>query len=71
MRSGHGWDRGLDRLSSSIYENAVRLHRRELRQMAGRTALLDLREKLADLKARIKAVKANVPSVELAYSSAH
>jgi hypothetical protein len=48
IRGGHGWDRRLDRVSSGIYERAVRLHRKELRQMARRIHLLDLREKLAD-----------------------
>lgn len=48
MRGGHGWDRRLDRVSSGIYEHAVRLHRKELQQMARRIDLRDLREKLTD-----------------------
>ena len=70
MRGGCGWDRRLDRISSGIYENAVRLHRREHEQLARQAAVLHLREKLADLKAGIRAIKANVPSLEFAYPCA-
>lgn len=33
MRDGRGWDRRLDRISSGIYEHAVRLQRREYRHL--------------------------------------
>jgi hypothetical protein len=71
MRGRHGWDRRLDRLSSGIYENAVRLHRRELRQLAGRAAVLQFLQKFAALKAAHKAINASVPSVGFADTSAH
>jgi len=71
MRGGHSWDLPLDRISSGIYENAVRLHLKEHQQLARRVAILQLREKLADLKAGIQAIKAGVLSPEFAYPSAH
>jgi hypothetical protein len=70
MRGGCGWDRRLDRISIGIYENAVRLHRREHEQLARRVAVLHLQEKLADLKAGIQAIKAHVLPLEFAYPSA-
>jgi hypothetical protein len=68
MRGRHDWDRRLDRISSGIYENAVRLHLREHEQLARRAAVLEFREKLVDLKA---GNTANVPSVEFADTSAY
>lgn len=60
MRNGRGWNRPFDRISSGIYENAVRLHwrehqqyRREHPQMVRLAMALQFREKLADLKEQI------------------
>jgi hypothetical protein len=50
-----GLDRRLDRISSGIYENAVRLNRQEHQQVARWAAVLQFREKLADLREGIKA----------------
>jgi hypothetical protein len=48
-------DRSLDRISSGMYQNAVRLHMQEHRQLARWAAVLQFREKLADLREGIKA----------------
>jgi len=50
-----GLDRSLDRISSGIYESAVRLNRQEHQQVARWAAVLQFREKLADLREGIKA----------------
>src|ERR1039458_2245668 len=50
-----GLDRSLDRISSDIYENAVRLNRQEHQRVARWAAVLQFREKLADLREGIKA----------------
>jgi hypothetical protein len=54
MNGVSSWDRLLDRASSVIYQNSVRLHRAEHERMARRAAAaLQFRERLADLKERI------------------
>ena len=65
MRGGRGWDLPLDRISSGIYEKAVRFHRREHQeyrrkhqQLIRRAAALEFQEKLADLKEQIKQKRA-------------
>ncbi len=55
MRSRHGWSRQLDRISSGIYEHAVRLQRRERQQLACLAAALQFRTELAGLKEEIRA----------------
>ena len=50
-----GLDRKLDRISSGIYESAVRLNRQEHQQVARWAAVLQFREKLDDLREGIKA----------------
>ena len=71
MRGRYGWDRRLERLSSGIYENAVRLHRRELRELARRAVVLQFLQKFAVLKAGHEAIRASAPSVGFADTSAH
>ena len=53
--STRGLDRSLDRISSGMYESAVRLHLQEHRQLARWAAVLQFREKLADLREGLKA----------------
>jgi hypothetical protein len=48
----------LDRISSGICENAVRLHRQEHQQLARWAAMIQLQEQIADLKEGIKAKQA-------------
>ena len=50
-----GLDHSLDRISSGIHQNAVRLHRQEHQQVARWAAVLQFREKLAELREGIKA----------------
>ena len=51
-------DRSLDRISSGMYENAVRFNMQEHRQLARWAAVLQFREKLADLREGIKTSQA-------------
>jgi len=55
MRGARGWNRRLDRISSGICKNAVRLHRREHQALVRRTAAFHFRAKLAGLKEEITA----------------
>ena len=61
-----GLDRSLDRISSGIYENAVRLNLREHQRLARWAAVLQFREKLADLREGIKASQTYLRSVNAA-----
>ena len=61
-----GLDRSLDRISGGMYENAVRLHLQEHRQLARWAAVLQFREKLADLREGIKASQTYLRSVNAA-----
>ncbi len=54
-RCAWGWNRRLDRISSGICENAVRLHRREHRALIRLTAAFQFRARLAGLKKEIEA----------------
>lgn len=53
-----GLDRSLDRISSGIYQNAVRLNRLEHVHVARWAAVLQFREKLAEIREGIKASQA-------------
>ncbi len=55
MRDARGWNRRLDQISSGIYENAVKLQRRERHQLARMAAALQFRMKVADLKQEVRA----------------
>jgi hypothetical protein len=61
-----GLDRSLDRISSGIYENAVRLNLREHRRLARWAAVLQFREKLAELREGFKASQTYLRSVNAA-----
>jgi hypothetical protein len=50
-----GLDRALDRISSGIYQNAVRLNRQEQEHVARWATVLQFREKLAELREGIRA----------------
>ena len=64
--STRGLNRSLDRISSGIYENAVRLNRQEHQRVARWAAMLQFREKLADLREGIKASQTYLRSVNAA-----
>jgi hypothetical protein len=66
MGGTRGLNRSLDRISSGIYENAVRLHWREHQQVARWAAVLQFREKLADLREGFKASQTYLRSVNAA-----
>ena len=53
-----GLDRSLDRISSGIYQNAVRLNRQEHEHVARWAGVLQFREKLAELREGIKVSQA-------------
>lgn len=67
MKARRSWDRSLDRISSGIYEYAVRLHRGEHERLARRAAsALQFQERLAELKgqiARKRAMPTRIPIV--------
>lgn len=54
-KGGRGWHRQLDRISSGIYENAVKLQQRERQQLVRLAAKIQYRAHLADLRDEIKA----------------
>ena len=49
----------LNRISGGIFQNAVRLHRQEHRQLARWAAVLQFREKVAGLREEIDARQAS------------
>jgi hypothetical protein len=58
-----GLDRKLDRISSGIYQHAVRLNRQEYRHVARWAAVLQFQEKIADLRQGLKASQAYLRSM--------
>jgi len=53
--STRGLDRSLDRISSGMYESAVRLNLQEHQQLARWAEVLQFRERIADLREGLKA----------------
>ncbi len=61
LRKCAGLDRQLDRISSGIYESAVRLREREHQQLVRLAAAFHFQERLTSLKDELRAIRATRP----------